>query len=72
MHYSAESLQSAAIKILNGFGCSNNESLLVADHLIRANLSGHDSHGIGMLPMYGQQVEAVSYTHLTLPTILRV
>src|SRR6201990_1090676 len=24
----------------------------VADHLVRANLSGHDSHGVGMLPMY--------------------
>lgn len=57
MRYSAESLQSAATRILNGFGCDDNESAIVADHLIRANLSGHDSHGIGMLPMYGQQVE---------------
>jgi len=22
----------------------------VADHLVRANLAGHDSHGVGMLP----------------------
>lgn len=57
MRYSADSLETTAKKILNGFGCSNNESAIVADHLIRANLSGHDSHGIGMLPMYGQQVE---------------
>lgn len=57
MRYSADSLQAAAITILNGFGCGDNESVIVADHLIRANLSGHDSHGIGMLPMYGQQVE---------------
>lgn len=57
MHYSAESLQTTAEHILRGFGCSDSESAIVADHLIRANLSGHDSHGIGMLPMYGQQVE---------------
>jgi len=57
MRYSASSLQAVAEQILNGFGCSDNESVTVADHLVRANLSGHDSHGVGMLPMYGQQVE---------------
>ncbi len=57
MRYSADSLETAAKTILNGFGCSDNEAAIVADHLIRANLSGHDSHGVGMLPMYGQQVE---------------
>lgn len=57
MNYSAKSLENVAKTILGGFGCSVNESVIVADHLVRANLSGHDSHGIGMLPMYGQQVE---------------
>jgi len=38
------------------FGCSENEADIVADHLVLANLTGHDSHGIGMLPMYGGQV----------------
>lgn len=57
MRYTADSLETTAKRILQGFGCSDNESTIVADHLIRANLSGHDSHGIGMLPMYGQQVE---------------
>ena len=28
------------------------EAAEVADHLVRANLSGHDSHGVGMLPAY--------------------
>ncbi len=57
MKYSAESLEQVAHKILQGFGCDHCEATIVADHLIRANLAGHDSHGIGMLPMYGQQVE---------------
>lgn len=57
MKYSAESLESLARVILTGFGCNHNESSIVADHLIRANLAGHDSHGVGMLPMYGDQVE---------------
>ena len=46
-----------ATTILAGFGCNKEESRLVAEHLILANLSGHDSHGIGMLPVYGKQVE---------------
>lgn len=28
------------------------ESRLLADHLVEANLTGHDSHGVGMLPSY--------------------
>ena len=28
------------------------EAGLVADQLVEANLAGHDSHGVGMLPSY--------------------
>ena len=28
------------------------EAQLTADHLVQANLSGHDSHGVGMIPKY--------------------
>jgi len=33
-------------------GSEGEESLLVADNLVMANLMGHDSHGVGMLPRY--------------------
>lgn len=33
-------------------GSDEREARLTADHLIGANLSGHDSHGIGMIPKY--------------------
>jgi uncharacterized oxidoreductase len=33
-------------------GSSDTEAAIVADHLVEANLRGHDSHGIGMLPIY--------------------
>ena len=33
-------------------GCSADEARLTADHLIGANLAGHDSHGVGMVPRY--------------------
>ena len=31
-------------------GSSDQEARLVADHLVLANLFGHDSHGVGMMP----------------------
>ena len=33
-------------------GSSEREAQLIADHLVGANLAGHDSHGIGMVPRY--------------------
>jgi uncharacterized oxidoreductase len=42
-----------AIRLLvRGFGSSADEVEAVASNLIDANLTGHDSHGIGMLPRY--------------------
>jgi uncharacterized oxidoreductase len=33
-------------------GSSETEARLTADHLVGANLAGHDSHGVGMAPRY--------------------
>ena len=45
----------AAIKALvRGFGSDPREVDLVTTNLIEANLTGHDSHGIGMLPKYSE------------------
>lgn len=52
--------ESALLKLTHGiltaFGCDENEATIVSEHLVGANLAGHDSHGIGMLPAYGAQV----------------
>ena len=48
----AESLKRIVSAILEKGGSSKIESKVVADHLVRANLVGHDSHGVGMLPKY--------------------
>lgn len=56
MRYSVNSLEKLARTTLASFGCADEEQSIVAEHLVRANLSGHDSHGIGMLPVYGKQV----------------
>jgi uncharacterized oxidoreductase len=45
-------LQRAVRLVVVGFGSDDDEVDAVAGNLIDANLSGHDSHGIGMLPRY--------------------
>jgi len=46
----AESLKKLVIAILKNGGRNNKEAQTVAEHLVRSNLDGHDSHGAGMLP----------------------
>ena len=47
-----EPLRVAVHELMLGFGSMPREIELVTDNLIQANLTGHDSHGIGMLPRY--------------------
>ena len=47
-------LQAAIRRFVRGFGSDAAEVAAVADNLIEANLTGHDSHGIGMLPRYAE------------------
>jgi uncharacterized oxidoreductase len=56
LNYTSTSITALAHAILKGFGCNENEATIVAAHLTDANLTGHDSHGIGMLPLYGDQL----------------
>ena len=45
-------LHSFVRRVCAGLGSTDVEAGLVADQLVGANLAGHDSHGIGMLPTY--------------------
>lgn len=47
-----EKLTSLSTAILHAAGVSEDHARLVSEHLVEANLKGHDSHGIGMLPSY--------------------
>jgi len=48
----AEALKSVVREIFRAAGSNGRECDLVADHLVEANLKGHDSHGVGMIPAY--------------------
>jgi uncharacterized oxidoreductase len=50
--FQQEKLKSAIEAIALAGGSEPGEARLVADNLVSANLTGHDSHGIGMMPRY--------------------
>ncbi len=52
MNIKAVRLQKLANKIFTAMGCNPNEANKISEHLVDANLLGHDSHGIGMIPSY--------------------
>lgn len=45
-------LHKIAAATFEAAGWSTSDARETAEHLVLANLSGHDSHGIGMLPLY--------------------
>ncbi|MEM8949388.1 MAG: malate/lactate/ureidoglycolate dehydrogenase [Pseudomonadota bacterium] len=48
----SDKLHQLTMAICRGVGSSEREAELVANHLVASNLAGHDSHGVGMLPIY--------------------
>jgi hydroxycarboxylate dehydrogenase B len=50
--HSAASLTTLAHAVIKAAGWPDADAAELAHHLVLANLSGHDSHGIGMLPVY--------------------
>jgi uncharacterized oxidoreductase len=54
----AETLERFAEAILKTSGSLDDEARTVARHLVAANLRGHDSHGIGMIPTYLHSLKA--------------
>ena len=49
-NFQAGALRQHMARVLRAAGSSAAEAQQVADNLVMANLSGHDSHGIGMIP----------------------
>ncbi|MCX8134746.1 MAG: malate/lactate/ureidoglycolate dehydrogenase [Roseococcus sp.] len=71
VHIPVEELQSFVTRIFLATGCGAKEAARIAEHLVGANLAGHDSHGVVRVPRYvewqqaghvlaGQTVEVVN------------
>lgn len=71
--HSAQYLRRQAAAIFIASGSSAREAETVANNLVMANLSGHDSHGIGMLPRYVDAVlEGGLVTNAPVATLLDI
>ena len=67
----ADALERLAFATMSALGSSDAEAKIVAEHLVLANLSGHDSHGVGMLPDYVRLAqEGLLVPNQTLGTIV--
>lgn len=47
-----QALRAVVRAVVAAGGSGAAEASVVADHLVEANLAGHDSHGVGMIPAY--------------------
>lgn len=53
-----DKLHQVITRILSAAGSSETEADTVAAHLVRANLTGHDSHGVGLIPTYLRSISS--------------
>jgi hydroxycarboxylate dehydrogenase B len=54
----AAKLTGIARRVFAAAGSAEEEAGIVGDHLVEANLKGHDSHGVGMIPSYLRNLAA--------------
>ena len=54
MNLSADRLRNLTTAVFQGAGCDAAEAARIAEHLVEANLVGHDSHGVIRVPSYVQ------------------
>ena len=70
-HFSDIQLRRVVRTLLERAGSEPAEATQVADHLVDANLRGHDSHGIGMIPHYVHNITNGSVSPNTGLSVLR-
>jgi hydroxycarboxylate dehydrogenase B len=55
---SADQLRAVGSDIFKAIGAEEKDAQLIADLLVEANLTNHDSHGVARIPQYVKKVEA--------------
>jgi len=66
-----ETLTDFTVKVLKAVGSSDEESRVVADHLVLANLYGVDSHGVIRIPEYIDEIEHGRMKTKTSPKLVK-
>ena len=65
-----DALTALVAGIVRAAGSEEREASIVAENLVAANLTGHDSHGVGMLPRYITVVKEGNLKQNAHPTVL--
>ena len=68
--FKAEQLYKIGMGIFMGFGVSEEDAKCVMDHLIQANLMGHDSHGVMRIKDYVDWIKKGKLNVKARPTII--
>jgi LDH2 family malate/lactate/ureidoglycolate dehydrogenase len=68
---SPEELHATATRIFHAAGAEPEPTAILVDHLIDANLAGHDSHGVQLIPWYAQDIREGRLQPNARPEILR-
>lgn len=69
--FSPQQLHDAARAIFRAAGASDENTAVVADHLIDANLTGHDSHGVIRIPSYVRAIKQGQLAPAARPEVVR-
>ncbi|MBX6772359.1 MAG: Ldh family oxidoreductase [Chloroflexi bacterium] len=69
--FSAERLREIATAIFRAAGANPEPTAIVVDHLVSANLAGHDSHGVLRIPAYVRAIQEGRIQPNNEPRILR-
>ncbi len=57
MHFSVEKLKAISFEMFDKMGCSEDEARIMTEELVKANLTGTDSHGVLRIPDYYGRVK---------------
>ena len=69
--FSPEQLRAAATAVLRAAGADEANAAIVVDHLVDANLTGHDSHGVILIPDYVQAIRQGQIVSTARPEVVR-
>ena len=67
----AEQLRAISEELFVQAGASADNARCLAEHMVLANLIGHDSHGVQMIPLYLQSIRKGELAPAAVPRIVR-
>lgn len=69
--FTADELRTVATSVFRAAGTDAEPTEILVDHLIDANLAGHDSHGVLRIPSYVQSIQRGKIQPNAKPSIIR-